>query len=135
MKIVVGYDGSETAKRALTRAAELAHDGGSVSVVSVVVSAHPGPVHGAATVDPDEVAERSAELSEANAMLTERGLKATLVEGHGDPARAIVEAASDGEADLVIVGTRGQGALARAVLGSVSSKVVHDAPCDVMVVR
>jgi nucleotide-binding universal stress UspA family protein len=68
-------------------------------------------------------------------MLTERGLKATLVEGHGDPARAIVEAASDGEADLVIVGTRGQGALARAVLGSVSSKVVHDAPCDVMVVR
>ena len=134
MKIVVGYDGSETAKRALAKAAELARGGGSVSVVSVV-SVHTGAVHGAAPIDPDETTERSAELSEASAMLVEGGLKPKLIEGRGDPADAIVEAASSEGADLVIVGTRGKSALERTLLGSVSSKVVHDAPCDVLVVR
>jgi len=34
-----------------------------------------------------------------------------------------------------VVGTHGRGALARAVVGSVSTKLVHEAPCDVLVVR
>lgn len=134
MNIVVGYDGSETAKRALARAAELAQGGGSVSVVSVV-SLHLGGVHGAVPIDPDEVSQRSVDLSDARATLVDKGLEPTLVEGHGDPAEVIVEAAKSGGADLVIVGTRGRNAVQRTLLGSVSSKVVHDAPCDVLVVR
>jgi nucleotide-binding universal stress UspA family protein len=134
MKIVVGYDGSETAKRGLAKAAELAQGGGSVTVVSVV-SVHPGAVHGAAPIDSDEVAERNAELSEAHALLTANAIDATLVEGRGDPADAIIEAATNAGADLVVVGTRGHGGLQRALLGSVSTKVVHDSPCDVLVVR
>ena len=133
MNIVVGYDGSETAKRALAKAGDLA-GGGSVSVVSVV-SVHPGGVHGAVPIDPDELSERNAELSEARATLVERGLDPILLEGRGEPAEVIVEAAKSGAADLVIVGTRGMNAVQRTLLGSVSSKVVHDAPCDVLVVR
>ena len=38
-------------------------------------------------------------------------------------------------ADLVVVGSRGRGVIQRALLGSVSTHVVHNAPCPVMIVR
>jgi len=47
----------------------------------------------------------------------------------------IVEAAAEVDADLIIVGSRGMNAVQRWLLGSVSSKVVHHAPCSVLVVR
>jgi len=134
MKIVVGYDGSEAAKRALAKAAELAGSGGSVTVVSAV-GVHAGAVHGAIPVDPDELAERSAELGEAKSILGQSGLEPLLVEGRGDPADAIVEEAKSSGADLVVVGARGQNVVERALVGSVSTKVLHHAPCDVLVVR
>jgi nucleotide-binding universal stress UspA family protein len=133
--IVVGYDGSETAKRALERAAELASKyGASVTAVSAVHVLHSaGRTAGAR--DPEEVAERRQELAEAEAFLAEKGIKANLVEGHGDPAEVIVDAAKEVGADLIVIGTRGLGAAERVLLGSVSTKVLHDAPCDVLVVR
>jgi nucleotide-binding universal stress UspA family protein len=134
MKIVVGYDGSEAAKRALAKAAELAGGGGSVAVVSVV-TVHAGAVRGAMPVDPDELAERSAELGEAKSILGQSGVEPKLVEGRGDPADAIVEEAQASGADLVIVGTHGQNVVERSLMGSVSTSVVHQAPCDVLVVR
>ena len=51
----------------------------------------------------------------------------------GDPAALLVEAAAD--ADLAVVGSRRLTRLERLVLGSVSSNVVHNAACDVLVVR
>jgi nucleotide-binding universal stress UspA family protein len=53
----------------------------------------------------------------------------------GDPAAAIVDAARTLDADLVVVGATGAGALRRALLGSVTEKVVRTAPCSVLVVR
>lgn len=132
--IVVGYDGSDTAKRALERAAELATDGASITVVSAV-HVHPAAGRGAGPVDADEVSERRHELADAETLLGEKGIKASLVEGHGDPAEAIIDQARESGADLIVVGTRGRGPAARMLLGSVSTKVVHEAPCDVLVVR
>jgi len=133
--IVVGYDGSEPAKRALSAAAELA-GGADVTVVSAVQLASVtgrGPIP---AVDPYEVAERQRELAEAAAFLREtRGIAPREVEGHGDPADVIIDEAKAVGADLVVVGTRGLGAAARLVLGSISTKVLHHAPCDVLVVR
>ena len=131
-KIVVGYDGSEPARRALERAAELA-GGGSVTVVAAV---HVMPQFGRAPmqIDPEEIDERRRELHEAKAALEAKGIEAHAVEAHGDPADAIIEAAEKG-ADLVVVGTRGANLASSVLLGSVSTKVVHEAPCDVMVVR
>ena len=57
------------------------------------------------------------------------------VEGHGNPADVIVQEAEESGADLIVVGTRGLGATRRAFMGSVSTNVVHHAPCDVLVVR
>jgi nucleotide-binding universal stress UspA family protein len=132
--IVVGYDGSAESKLALDRAASLAN-GRSVTVVSVV-DIEPGvAVHGAIAIDPDEVTERENQLGEAVALLKGKGVVAKAIEGRGAPAAAICQAAKDSGADMIIVGTRGRGMAARALLGSVSTSVVHDAHCDVLVVR
>jgi nucleotide-binding universal stress UspA family protein len=47
----------------------------------------------------------------------------------------ICERAEELSVDVVVVGSRGRGAIRRALLGSVSSHVVHNAPCPVLVVR
>lgn len=131
MKIVIGYDGSEAARRALDRVAELA-GGGKVSVVSAV---HVLPQFGRAplTIDPEEIAERKSELKEAAEFLSAKGIKPSLVEGHGEPADVIVEKAQELGADLIVVGTSGQNTAKRVLLGSVSTSVLHKAHCDVLV--
>jgi nucleotide-binding universal stress UspA family protein len=133
MKIVVGYDGSDHGKRALDRAAAM---GGDTSHVVVVAAAEPrvgtGMTEGA-HLDPSEVEQRRQDLEGARVFLSERGIDAETIEGQGDPGSVIVKAADD--ADLVIVGSCGLNSFQRILLGSVSSKVVHRAPCDVLVVR
>lgn len=54
---------------------------------------------------------------------------------HGNPADMILEMAEIKEPDLLIMGSRGLGGFKRAMLGSVSTKVLHHATCDVMIVR
>jgi len=53
----------------------------------------------------------------------------------GDPASAIIEHATRGGYDLLVLGTHGRSGLAHAVLGSVAEKVVRRAPCPVLTVR
>ena len=53
----------------------------------------------------------------------------------GHPATAILEAAEKSPVDLVVIGARGLGPVGRLVLGSVSDRVVHHAPCPVLVVK
>ena len=131
--IIVGYDGSEPAKHALSRAAEVA-DGATVTVVSAV-HIRPSGARGPVQIDPAEMRERRRALEEAAALLREEGITAREAEGHGDPADAIIDEATEVGADLIIVGTRGLNAAERMLLGSVSTKVLHHAPCDVLVVR
>lgn len=132
--IVLAYDGSESAKRALERTAELA-DGAAVTVVSAV---HVLPSMGRTmgSVDKDEVEERRGELSDAVSYLEGKGIKSQTVELHAaDVGEALVEHAKEGGADLIVVGSGEKNLAERIMLGSVSSRVVHDAECDVLVVR
>lgn len=132
-RIVVGFDGSEHARKALERAADLA-DGASLAVVCAADVTR--PLAGTTSpTDPGDAEERAAAIAEARSFLEGRGLEATYVEGHGNPADVIVQEAEDSGADLIVVGTRGLNAAKRLVLGSVSTTVVHHAPCDVLVVR
>jgi nucleotide-binding universal stress UspA family protein len=135
-RIVVGFDGSEHARKALARAADIAN-GATVAVVSAanVQRLLRDPAQGVSPEDPAEAEARTKALAEAREYLEGRGIKGVYVEGHGNPADVIVQEAEESGADLIVVGTRGLNAAQRLFMGSVSTNVVHHAPCDVLVVR
>jgi nucleotide-binding universal stress UspA family protein len=132
-KIIVGYDGSESAQRALLRLVELVHNGTSVTVISSV-PLDVGSL-GPELPEPSDVAEHVRQLEEALEFLKTNGIKVRGIEVEGNPADVILEEARKVGAGLVVVGTGGKNAVERFVLGSVSDKVAHRAPCDVLVVR
>ena len=134
MKILVAYDGSDSARRALDEAAELAHNGAAVSVVSVA-ELLPQFGRAGAMLVPEEDIERRHELTEAKAALADKGVKAEIVERKGEAASMILDEAEKEGADIIVMGTRGLNAAERWLLGSVSSRVVQHAPCNVLVVR
>lgn len=116
-RIVVGYDGSDASRRALDAAADLVGYGSSLAVVTVRDGEVGGDVPG-----------------DARRHLQARHVEARYHEPAGEPAERLVQVAQDVGADLVVVGRRNRGPL-RALLGSVSSRVVRRADCDVLVVR
>ena len=133
--IVVGYDDSEPAKRALARAAELANQFGAkvvvTSVAPVLISGH-----GVGPTDPlDPPEEHRQDLMNAAAFLNEHGVEGEFDLALDDPASHIVHLAEDRNADLVVVGTNEPGLLQRLLGLSVSDKVERKAHCDVMVVH
>jgi nucleotide-binding universal stress UspA family protein len=133
MRIVVGYDGSEPARRALESAADLANST-PVTVVSVVRPLR-GPVRGVNPYSPQEIRERQANLREARELLMEKGKEMHAVEGRGDPGKIIAEIADQTDADMIAVGTRGQNVIGKILRGSVSNKVLHRADRDVLVIH
>ena len=134
--IVIGYDATDPAERALERGAQLAGAFGSqvivISVSPVSLAAGRG-VAGPDPTSPPELHEK--ELGHARQQLQEHGIEPELVLGMGDPPRTILELAEERSADLIVVGTRQLGALARMLGQSVSEEVLRSAPCDVLVVR
>jgi nucleotide-binding universal stress UspA family protein len=134
MKIVVGYDGSEAAERALLRAADVAGEGEAVVIVTVTPQIHSAGPAAEPLLEPR--ADPSDLLAAARATVTARASPAdvSLVAREGDPAEELLEVARAANADLVIVGRRGKDFVARTLLGSVATRVVEQAPCDVLVV-
>jgi len=133
--ILLCYDGSTEARRALERTAEIAGAVASqVTVVSVAEPIYPTPAL-ADFADPRDVQAHRRLLGDAARTLRDHGVHAAIVEPTGDTTESIVEVARDEHADLIVVGSRHRGLIQRLLSGSVSSKVVADAPCDVLVVR
>jgi len=80
-------------------------------------------------------ADAERELDRLIARAVDAGVRATASALDGEPADAIVRAAEDGKADVLVLGTHGRGGVARLVLGSVAARVVATAPCPVLTVR
>jgi nucleotide-binding universal stress UspA family protein len=137
MKIVVGYDGSDAATRALRRAADFAFHGAQLRVVTAarVAALVRDPAMGTSALDPAERDARAKALAEARSLIADLGVEASFVTGTGDPADVLLQEAEETGADLIIVGTHGKNVAERLVLGSVSTKVLHHARCDVLIVR
>jgi universal stress protein F len=133
--IVLGYDDTLGAKRALDRTSQLAKAfHAEVIVVSVAPVLAP-TAHGIGPIDPVEPPElHEEELAHARRQLTERGIDADYQLIVGDPARSIVELADRFHADLIVVG-REHGFLGRLLGVSVSGAVERHAHCDVLVVH
>jgi len=134
--IVVAYDETAPARRALMRAAELAKAfDARVVVTSVAPLLHSSP-RATAQVDPtDSLADHEEELADARVYLEEHGITPELVPAVGDPASSIVRLAEDRAADLIVVGTREPGLVDRILRQSVSRNVARHARRDVLIVH
>jgi nucleotide-binding universal stress UspA family protein len=134
--IVVGYDGSEAALRALDRAAELAGAFGAALVVTSVAPVLVPASHSTGAIDPTETpADHDAQLAAARAHLEQHAVEAQFQPALGDPADAIVQVATRNGADLIVVGTREPNFVQRLLGQSVSAAVSRQAKCDVMIVH
>lgn len=138
--IVVGFDGTGEAKHAIRVAAELAQrDGALLFIVYAMPSLAQGLDASAASVSEYARTIRlgmEEKLAQIQREVSRPGLaiETAVLEGVS-PARRIAEFAEAKKADLVVVGSHGQGALSRFFLGSVADGLVHAAPCSVLVVR
>jgi nucleotide-binding universal stress UspA family protein len=133
--IVLGYDDSAEAGRALERTVGLAKTLGGNVVVTSVAPVMQFAARGTGPYDPTDPPERHRQLAaDAVAVLTEQGIDAKSVTGLGDAGDVIVELADEHDADLIVVGMSHHPHLAR-IFGGVSEDVAHHAHCDVLLVR
>lgn len=134
--VVVATDFSASADLALEYARVIAtRFQATLHLVHVVQEPYPIGVEGDV---PDVSAFRESLLQAAHDRMT--SLLATTHGATGEvlvgpPVARIVEAASAHDADLIVMGTRGRGALSGLVLGSVASRVVRTASCPVLTIR
>jgi nucleotide-binding universal stress UspA family protein len=141
--IVVGTDGSETARQAVREAVALATAvGASIEVVCAYE-----PVAGQRLREEAREAPRDlqwtinaredvdATLREAAGVAEEAGVPVATYAREGDAADAILDVAEERGADLVVVGNKGMTGAKRFLLGSVPNKVSHHAPCSVLIIR
>jgi nucleotide-binding universal stress UspA family protein len=161
--IVVGYDGSDAAERALRRAAEIAEAfSARLVVVSVSGSAYapapvfalertaelvppavagpvplggtvPAPEPAPAPPEPEELARR--QLERARMSLASRKVETEYVAELGDPAERLLEVADQRDADLIVVGSREHGFLERLLGRSVDEAVARRSERDVLLVH
>ncbi|HET8741310.1 MAG TPA: universal stress protein [Gaiella sp.] len=142
--IVVGYDGEQSAERALDRAIEDARDSkGRLVVVAVSeMLLDPEGPQNFGTLDDSparmiplvEPPELEPVFVEARQRIEAAGVKADYVWGVGDPATTIVNAATDRKADVVVLGAHHHGFLSRILGADVASEVKRSVGCDVVVV-
>ncbi len=131
--IVVGYDGSEAATRALDWAAAEARTRGLPLTVMHVWEIHLGSPVAMPMVDLGAIAQETLDGGVAHVRENAPDVEVRGVLGRGQVAAELIEAGRT--ADLIVLGPRGIGGFAGLVLGSVSAQVVAHAPCPVVIAR
>jgi nucleotide-binding universal stress UspA family protein len=135
-RIVIATDGSPNAWAAVEEGIELASEVGAE--VTFVTVRHEVAVLGEPLYQrrlTEQLGRAREALDRAEAEAERRGVPCDGEILEGDPATCIVDAARYRNADLLVVGSRGHGALTSALIGSVSRKVMSSSPVPVMVVR
>lgn len=134
--IMVAYDETAPAQRALERAAQLAKAcDAKVIVTSVAPLLHSSPRSITQTDPTDSISDHENELAGGRAYLQEHDIDPELVPAVGDPATAIVLLAEERDVDLVIVGTREPGVIERMLRHSVSQDVARHVHRDLLIVH
>ncbi len=135
--VLLATDMSNASEAATDVALDLAATYGArllaVSVIDPGSLRLPGGRWGARVDQVREERERVA--TELVARGRSAGVAVDFLVWQGDPGESIVEAATSEEADLIVVGSHGRGAVGRFLIGSVSDHVVRHASVPVLVVR
>jgi nucleotide-binding universal stress UspA family protein len=137
--VVVGTDGSPRAEKAVQEALDLAKsEGARVHLVAAfsATERHWEQIQSSARSDRLSLADVAEHvLARCAKKAEEQGIQVDYEAHEGDPAEVIIEVAERQNADLIVVGNKGMTGTRRFFLGSVPNKVLHHAPCGVMVVR
>jgi nucleotide-binding universal stress UspA family protein len=142
--IVVGTDGSDTAKTAVRYAIDLARElGARLQIVSAYEPVSDQRLRNEKVevpkdlqwmINPREDVLSLLEDAQQEAHATGIELVETFAR-QGDAADAILDVAEEQRSDLIVVGNRGMTGAKRFLLGSVPNKISHHAPCSVLIVR
>jgi nucleotide-binding universal stress UspA family protein len=130
--IIVGYDGSDCAKEAVRVGIEIGKLYGEKVVIAFGYELNPvaGELHDYHAALKEIATQR---LTEATALVADAGeLEAVIVER--EPAHGLVELADERDARVIVVGTRGEGPLRGALLGSTPHKLLQLSDRPVLVV-
>jgi nucleotide-binding universal stress UspA family protein len=139
--IVLATDGSPSAAEATLKAVELAQllDAPLVAVavehVTIPSYGYFGYAQILAEAREIERVHVDETLAHAKDVASEAGVDCDTIHGTGPVVDAICETARRHRAQLIVIGAHGWGPIKRAVHGSVSTGVLHEAPCPVLVVR
>lgn len=137
MLIVTGYDGSPQAEAAVRKADELTATLGAEHHIVMVAHLSAYSVATASMPSSYDIYAYEEEFLQTSVKELRDTLSVeptiTLVRGH--PAHELSKYAMDHGADLLVVGSRGRGAVRTMLMGSTSHGVLWEHPCDVLVVR
>ena len=137
-RILVAVDDTPASAFALRHVVPYALDQGSRLTLLTVVPDPPGVV-AAAGISPQRVAEEMETEADKHlrhvAETLPQDLPVTTVLRHGDPAEEILRLVREEPVDLICMGARGRGRVTGALLGSVSTAVLHHSPVPVVVLH
>ncbi|QKR00057.1 universal stress protein [Metallosphaera tengchongensis] len=130
MKIVLGYDGSDNAKKALLFALQIMKEKDELHLISVVKEIPRSPEQ--VVLENDKKAEDA--LNSIKKEIEGYNVKTHILEG-ADVASTIIEYCKKIECDLIVTGSRGLTGVKRIVMGSVSNSLVSKSEVPVLVVK
>jgi nucleotide-binding universal stress UspA family protein len=141
--IVVGTDGSDTARDALTRAIQLAASmGATLDIVSAYQPVSSARLQAESKETPEDMQWAISPTEEVDGILqaaadaaAAAGIEVRTHPREGDPADAILSVAEEQGADVIVVGNKGMTGTKRFLLGSVPNKISHHAPCCVLIAK
>lgn len=134
--ILVCYDGSKYSDKALRQACDLAKRyGASLTVIHIIEKTKKSDV--LAGSEYTKILRRYAKSSmeKAQKIAKDNDVEPTMVTKEGNVAKEIVQFAKSSKTDLVVVGSKGLGAVLQFLLGSVSSNISNHSMCSVLIVK
>ncbi|HEX4305030.1 MAG TPA: universal stress protein [Solirubrobacterales bacterium] len=132
--ILVALDGSADSRTALRHAVTLARDQNAKLTLLTVVPHQPTPV-GPGVAPPPETAESHNEIIKEALREIPKDVGVTTRLEHGEIAITILKVVAEDQYDLLVMGSHGHSRVHRALLGSVSEKVLHKAAVPVLMLR
>jgi len=135
-KILVAYDGSPSAQNALSLASQLAREDKSWIKVLAVVPPYQGDLELIGVSDIKEAITGPGQqlLAEARKLADREGVHILTNLEQGEPYEQIVHVAEEENCDLIVMGRRGKGKMERALIGSVTARVIGHTNKDVLVI-
>ena len=134
--ILIAWDGSRHARRALNEAIDIARTQGSrLTLLTVAAPLHVWAGPYVPPVPEEDLVRAAGRIAEEGEALVPEGIPVSSRTAVGHPGIELLKRAEAADHDLIVMGSRGRGAVRSAVLGSVSHYVLNHAHVPVLIAR